>query len=255
MSSTNLIGGTNPVGSTNPIGSTNFIADIDSLGCTKPPGPDSSASLFSNFSDRDKRIALCLPGKTYDQCFLTSYTQLMVTALMRRWAMFPIFTYSSNVFHVRNNCLGKASVRGEPFEGVIPYTHILWIDSDQEFKVSDLDNLIATDLDIVGGWYVANKNNETTSHLIGSQSRIYGEFFKKQTGGPVEVGGTGFGFLLMKRGVFEKIPYPWFTMEFDEFGMPCSEDVSFCIKARRAGFKIYVHPFVHVGHNKNSILY
>lgn len=75
--------------------------------------------------------------------------------------------------------------------------------------------------------------------------------------GLLEVAYSGFGFLLIKQGVFESIDYPWFSPEHITIGNCvdfASEDVSFCLKARRAGFKIHVDPTVIVGHEKSQIL-
>jgi hypothetical protein len=74
---------------------------------------------------------------------------------------------------------------------------------------------------------------------------------------PFEVCYTGFGFLLIKRGVFECITYPWFEPQHYKIGNVVdfsSEDVSFCKKAQSEGFKIFVDPTVIVGHEKTRIL-
>jgi GT2 family glycosyltransferase len=74
---------------------------------------------------------------------------------------------------------------------------------------------------------------------------------------PLEVSGVGFGFVAMKAGVFEKIDRPWFGAEsfVMENGMVVNygEDYSWCVKAQRAGFKIWVDPAVRVGHNKEIV--
>lgn len=60
--------------------------------------------------------------------------------------------------------------------------------------------------------------------------------------GLIKIGGTGAGFLLIKRDVFEKIPYPWFS--FEKGG----EDLYFCDKARKNGFEIWADMSVLLGH-------
>ena len=73
----------------------------------------------------------------------------------------------------------------------------------------------------------------------------------------MEVVYSGFGFLLTKFGVFENIKYPWFEPQMTDFGDGirdfASEDVSFCLKARQVGYKIYIDPSVIVGHEKMTI--
>ena len=65
---------------------------------------------------------------------------------------------------------------------------------------------------------------------------------------------VGFGWVLIQRGVFESIQYPWFAPKLLKIGEDledmCSEDVSFCIDARKAGFDIWVNPAIKVGHEK-----
>ena len=61
---------------------------------------------------------------------------------------------------------------------------------------------------------------------------------------------------IMDGGVFERIAYPWFRPVWME--MPggvtefTSEDVGFCIQAKKEGFTVMVDPTVIVGHEKPS---
>ena len=71
---------------------------------------------------------------------------------------------------------------------------------------------------------------------------------------PFKADYTGFGWILIKQGVFEKLKYPWFMPRLmkvnDSISEVTSEDVAFCIDARQAGFDIWVNPKVRVGHEK-----
>ncbi|GAI70672.1 unnamed protein product, partial [marine sediment metagenome] len=60
--------------------------------------------------------------------------------------------------------------------------------------------------------------------------------------GLIKIGGAGAGFLLIKREVFEKIPYPWFS--FEKGG----EDLYFSDKARGNGFETWCDMSVLLGH-------
>ncbi len=59
--------------------------------------------------------------------------------------------------------------------------------------------------------------------------------------------GVGMGCVAIHRKVFEKVPKPWFI---DDWRNPngLSEDLYFCEKARKHGFKIRFHPELKVGH-------
>ena len=53
----------------------------------------------------------------------------------------------------------------------------------------------------------------------------------------------GFGAVLIKAEVLKAIPRPWF------FGMEgTGEDVSFCYKARKAGFEVWMDTSIKLGH-------
>lgn len=69
----------------------------------------------------------------------------------------------------------------------------------------------------------------------------------------VPVDATGAACLLVHRRVFEKLddasPSPWFD-EMDLCGDRLGEDLTFCLRARLAGFPIYVHTGIEAGHVK-----
>ncbi len=73
----------------------------------------------------------------------------------------------------------------------------------------------------------------------------------------MEVEYNGMGFMLIKKGVFEKVEYPWFCQLKKQIGDLedyCSEDVAFCHLARKAGFQIFIDPQLIVGHEKMRVL-
>jgi hypothetical protein len=75
--------------------------------------------------------------------------------------------------------------------------------------------------------------------------------------GLMEAAYTGFGFMLIKKGVFESMEYPWFRPVMKQIGNAmdfCMEDVGFCLTARERGYKIFVDPQVRVGHEKRVVL-
>ena len=78
---------------------------------------------------------------------------------------------------------------------------------------------------------------------------------------PFTVDYAGFGWLLIKHGVFEdeQMKYPWFApkMQVFESGAVqdmCGEDVSFCLDAKEAGFRIMCDPRIRVGHEKTRVI-
>ena len=123
---------------------------------------------------------------------------------------------------------------------------------------------------ICGGWY-CTEDGQTTSvaHWLEEDDfRSNGGVMNHETletiqkrRKPFTVDYTGFGWLLIKHGVFEhpEMPYPWFApkmqvFESGEVQDMCGEDVSFCLDAKEAGFEIWCDPRIRVGHEKSRII-
>jgi hypothetical protein len=64
----------------------------------------------------------------------------------------------------------------------------------------------------------------------------------------MEVDATGTGCLLIRTEVFLNMDYPWFEFTKTEAGKVVGEDVGFCKKAKKAGYKIYVDTSINCGH-------
>ena len=68
---------------------------------------------------------------------------------------------------------------------------------------------------------------------------------------PFTVDYTGFGWVLIKKGVFENLEYPWFAPQMQVFESGevqdmCGEDVSFCLDAKKMGMEIWCDPRIRV---------
>tara|TARA_A100000172_G_scaffold11851_2_gene6322 strand:- start:2094 stop:2960 length:867 start_codon:yes stop_codon:yes gene_type:complete len=124
--------------------------------------------------------------------------------------------------------------------------------------------------EIVAGWY-CTEDGKTTSvaHWLDEDDfRTNGGVMNHETidsiskrKKPFTVDYTGFGWLLIKNGVFEHegMPYPWFApkmqiFESGEVQDMCGEDVSFCLDAKEAGFEIWCDPRIRVGHEKTRVI-
>jgi hypothetical protein len=157
-------------------------------------------------------------------------------------------------------------VNQKPFDGKVPYDYLLWIDSDIIFTYDNFIQLLKRDLPIVAGMYMTTDG--ITYPVVTKwdteffKSHGYFQFMRDEDivgkKEPFEVVYTGFGFLLVKYGVFESLEYPWFrplTQNIsDNISDFSSEDVSFCQLIREKGFKIFVDPTVIVGHEKKKII-
>lgn len=212
-----------------------------------------------------KKIVFCLPGREFSGNFLVSWTNLMQHCLYKGYKMYLSQRFTSNIYFVRSMCLGADVRRGEnqkPFDEKLDYSHIFWIDSDIIFTPDQFEKLLNHDVDICSGLYYMEGRTQFATvekwdteyfNKYGSFEFITPEYLSTKNNSLIEVSYSGMGFMLIKKGVFENIKYPWFFDEIQRIGncvdIP-SEDVSFCKKATNAGFKIYIDPTVIVGHQK-----
>lgn len=130
----------------------------------------------------------------------------------------------------------------------VTVTHILMIDDDMTFETDFLMKLIAHDVDIVGGLAFKRtpdyhpcvyKKKEGADKYLPILPRVFQE---------VDIVGTGG--ILIKREVFEKLKYPYFETYYDKENTDkhFSVDFDFCLKAKNAGFKLFVDPEAALGH-------
>jgi hypothetical protein len=75
---------------------------------------------------------------------------------------------------------------------------------------------------------------------------------------PYVIDWVGMGWMLIKSGVMEKIPYPWFAPKniraTETIVDTLSEDLSFQLSLRDAGFEIVMNPGIRVGHEKVRVI-
>tara|TARA_B100000965_G_scaffold190967_1_gene159401 strand:+ start:3896 stop:4735 length:840 start_codon:yes stop_codon:yes gene_type:complete len=186
-----------------------------------------------------------------------------------------------------------------PWDGKLEYDWQLWIDSDIVFTTEKFYQLVlnavpeeavkkqdvmedgkvvgqnivvdpSKERPIVSGWYCTEDGRTTSvAHWLdeedfasngGVMNHETLETIQKRKK-PFTVDYAGFGWLLIKKGVFEdkNMPYPWFApkMQVFESGTVqdmCGEDVSFCLDAKKAGYEIWCDPRIRVGHEKTRVI-
>lgn len=184
---------------------------------------------------KDTKIAIGLPrGKTgYDWVWIKS----LLAMLSKHPASYVFLSEQAPHASARNRITKRF------LETKADY--ILWIDSDTLWEADDIQELMDVDEDIVTGIQFATSEHHLP--LIRDIDLKYGAtrpYHKiPEDGKPFEIGGCGFGFVLIKRKVFEAIDEPWF-----EFKSGFSEDLNFCLLAKRKGFKIVANPNILLGH-------
>ena len=210
------------------------------------------------------KIAVCTPGSWFSTDFLSSYTRLLDHLNARYDKVYKLFAQSTYLHHVRNGILGgkvECDKDFKPWGGEVDYTHILWIDSDMVFEPWMVDKLLANDVDIVGGDYPRADLTRLTAAYT-HKDGVSRDVKAYQSDELVPVDYIGFGLMLIKRGVHEALTYPWYDLmylptEQSPMGQVLSgEDVSFCHRAKEAGYTVYADPVVtrSLGHQKQKVL-
>lgn len=168
-----------------------------------------------------------------------------------------ILQASSNIPRARN-----AMINGEKTnlikQELSDFDFFLCVDADTGFTVENVEQLLAHDSEIVSGAYP--HKHDKSRLTAGWFSDIEGlSPMEKRVGldatGLFEVDWAGAGFLLIKREVLERSPYPWFTSEEVHYSTKegqcaqlVSEDIGFCMKMRRNGEKILFDADCRVEH-------
>ena len=237
---------------------------------------------------RGKAIVFCLPGRMVSYTYLKNFVQLCFDLVQNGMSIQISQDYSSMVNFARCKCLGANVLRGPkqiPWDGKLNYDYQLWIDSDIVFnsekfwQICDValpanavneDGTVENEKKraISAGWYCTEDGNTTSvAHWLDEEDfRSNGGVMNHETiesiskrRKPFTVDYTGFGWLLIEKGVFESLEYPWFApkmqvFESGEVQDMCGEDVSFCLDAKEEGFEIWCDPRVRVGHEKTRVI-
>lgn len=130
-------------------------------------------------------------------------------------------------------------------------THALWLDSDITLPHWSLVCLAEIDKPMVSGIYFQKVDPPHlpviyTKHGIprfGVKKGLHHHVLQWDDGSYFPIDACGFGCVLISREVFERIKAPWFQITEDG-----SEDLQFCMKARKFGFEIFADSRVLCGH-------
>lgn len=206
------------------------------------------------------KIALMLPGRDFTAGAVKS---LLATALAFQVNGIEFRFYNvgmADLYMARNALVANELSTYKPKQ-VVPvmptmpdYTHMMWIDSDMVWDVKMIEQLFLADKDIVGGMCPISWNGKSNAMWVAEDGTMFANMRKGKPEGLMRVDYTGMAFLLVKKGVFEKLSWPWFDLrvglyENGNHGM-ISEDIAWCTRATDAGFKVYVDRGVRPGHEK-----
>jgi hypothetical protein len=221
------------------------------------------------------KVIIALPGRTFSGTFLINWSQTLMTLLKMGYNINVVNEYSSFVTFSRMKTLGLDVLRGvdqTPFGGEMEYDVWLTIDSDIVFTPEHVIKLIedTKTYPVVSGLYRMQDmvNFACVKDWDVDYFKKHGSFQFLKVGTLdkeekyLSVAYNGMGFFACRKGVIEKLKYPYFTyplieIEGEDGKMirdTCSEDVAFCKNLKDAGFDIIVNTTIHVGHEKTLII-
>jgi len=213
------------------------------------------------------KLIVVLPGGIYSMGFFASWTKLVrdisngiPQAGIDQVAFVNV--YSPVVYQGRNSMLlagQKPTKDAQPFNG--DYDYILWLETDMVFEPSDVLKLFDADVESISALYsmgakVPNIAVAGWWNARGEQQRLNIPAVLATEGSFMKVDFHGLGFLLQKKGVLERIGYPWFNELYELRGEEyeyLGDDFSMCKQLKERGVDLYVHTKVAVGHEKTMV--
>ena len=128
--------------------------------------------------------------------------------------------------------------------------YLLWLDTDIIMPQDTVKTLLSADKDIIGGIYYAKiKPYFPILRKEGIwEGKSWNYLVLEWENNLFKTDFIGFGCMLIKREVFEKVQRPWFEEKIDGL----SEDLYFCKKARETGYDIWATDVLNLKHGYGS---
>lgn len=219
------------------------------------------------------KIVVALPGRSFSGTFLKNWSTTILTLTKKGHRVIMVNEYSSFVPFSRMKTLGLDVRRGQhqkPFGGEIEYDVWLTIDSDIVFTCDQVLELIedTKTFPVVSGLYKMQdmRNFACVKDWDIEYFKLHGSFrFMQEIPRHIKyvpVAYNGMGFFACRKGVIEKLQYPYFSYPLIEIETEdgkvlrdmCSEDVAFCKNLTDAGFEVMVNTSIVVGHEKTLVI-
>lgn len=213
-------------------------------------------------------VLIATPGSMLEAQYVKSLVKTLAECTKRNITYKWLNHYSSLVHHARELTASGAEGMNldvnqtSPVGNDITYNKIFWIDSDISWTPEQFFKIYDAEYDVVTGAYLLADGNTTSIHEWNKPGGIPAHDIVKLKD-PFLIQSHGFGFVAMKSGVFERIQRPWFSHEIVKVGQntdgtniidAVGEDISWCIKAYKAGIELYFDPTVLVNHIKKQAI-
>lgn len=197
------------------------------------------------------RLFVCLPGSNFSFQWLATFLELFLF-LDKNFELTWAFSTGCNIYDTRNAFV--------PYMKQAKPDYVLWVDSDNQVNIAGFKKLFdklfeEKDIPAIGAWYLINKPGQNTNSIAAGDMNKTREITNEdlQKSAPIEVDYIGFGFLLMRYEIVERIAKARpdvFRPRLDDHDRYLGDDVSFCLDARDLGYKFFLHPQVYSPHLK-----
>jgi choline kinase len=160
----------------------------------------------------------------------TIYTQAALSIMVQS-------KHAAQLFFPGPATVSMAVVRNNLVENFLKSdcTHALFLDGDEIFPENMVYKLLGHDKDIVSAYVcVKNQPNKPNAYV-----KYKGKYIPYKGVGLEEVDAVGFGQVLVKREVLEKMGSPWFAYE-DSKTKITTEEIYFFEKVKKLGYKLWV---------------
>jgi len=229
---------------------------------------DEGTSQQEKQQEKQKVIIFCIPGSTFNSRFVLGWSELLLKCLLNNYRPVLCQENDRNIFIERNKCLGGNILQDnkdqKPFQGSAEYDYIVWINPNVIFTFEDLEKLLKSDYDVTSGVYTLSVPGDITNVVQKFDNKFYKEkgTFNFLTNDEIvkmdkidnryfEADFVDFGWVCLKKGISEKIEYPWFEPYTKEDRVSLFTDsYSYCKKLKEKGVKIMVDSNIKMNYSE-----
>ena len=192
------------------------------------------------------KVIFCLPGHTYSREFLLAWTEMLMQASAR-----------GHQIMVAQNLTRQSCVSGDPAKGPFQdqdYDAALFVGQDAVFKSEDFFNILESPHNVTAGIYMSETLQNFDVIREGNPDFPQGKYLRPEdivgSAQYLPVAYAGMNWMLIRKGVFEKLPYPYIWSTQTE----PSDEKNFCEQLATVGEPIHIDTTIRVGNQKRMIL-
>lgn len=208
-------------------------------------------------------VIIATPGNIFTNEYLYSLIKTIKFLDENKISWFWANAYNPHLGASRESVILNNKIGTE-----INYKKIFWIDSDISWEIKDFLKLLFSEKDIVCGAYILNPESVKEKYenfpISIMKDYVPNKKSEKEYRNNIkdiknfeeftEINESGFGFICVKKSVFDSLNGIYFcSININNFHI-FSEDTSWCLRVRENGFKIFFDKSVLVKHKKNLLL-